>query len=321
MPLADVLQWAEASRCSGRLRVERAGGSLELFIRHRSIVRLEAPRVLPAPMGSLGVQMDEDLPPQASARAVDYLLDVFLHPEGEFTLIPGDTPGDGLVVDLPLTGVVMEGLQYLDEWPAVRARYPSDLAVLTVAEEPAHGLGAVQRGLLACARQSLNLRDAALALGISRPAVLRRTEELRRLGAVEVEGAAVCTGELPTLLRHATALLSERQYDEAAHILRNLLDADPGALPARRLLAKAEHEQLQALRRQYAGDLVPSLRAQGSARANPRDQPVLELINGRDDIAVLVLTSPLREVETLKSIRRLHRAKVIRLHRLDVATT
>jgi len=48
-------------------------------------------------------------------------------------------------------------------------------------------------------------------------------------------------------------------------------------------------------------------------RLSRADREVVELINDRWDVASLVLASPLREVETLKTLRKLHRMEGIEL--------
>ena len=131
MGLPDILQWIDATRGSGVLTIERSAESLWLQVRSRTIVRVSEPPNRPVPLSALG---GDDLPVDVTRLspdlAVEHLYDQFLDSEGRFHFDAKAEPKDGIVVDVALVELLMESLRLLDEWPAVQARFPTEVGHL-----------------------------------------------------------------------------------------------------------------------------------------------------------------------------------------------
>jgi len=215
--------------------------------------------------------------------------------------------------------LVMEGLRHLDELPSLLAAYPDDGARLGLTAQPVprdvHPMG---HHVLLCAKERLSLGEARLRLGVSRPALLRRMRELHTQGLLAVEGSDGRVDPVSRLISQAAVLLRERQFEEAAIVFSTLLASDPSDVRLRRMLQDAEREQVAALYTELhplaVARLTDSLALRGR-RLTRTEREVAERINGRWDVSSLVLSSPLREVETLKSLRRLVRLGVVALER------
>ena len=118
------------------------------------------------------------------------------------------------------------------------------------------------------------------------------------------------------LVGQAIILLRERQFDEAAHVFSALLAADPSAVQVKQLFREAETKQIESLYQDLppSAVVVPLESGTGDRnRLTASDCQVLDRVNGRWDVSVLVLASPLREVETLKSLRKLLNLRFIKL--------
>ena len=92
----------------------------------------------------------------------------------------------------------------------------------------------------------------------------------------------------------------------------------PTAVQVKQLFREAESKHVEALYDALPPSAVVVLRdseAANNLRLTRSDREVLDRINGRWDVSVLVLASPLREVETLKSLRKLVNLRVIELRR------
>jgi hypothetical protein len=155
---------------------------------------------------------------------------------------------------------------------------------------------------------------------VSRPAILRRVEALRDLGLAEVEGVAAQPDPVARLISQAQALVAQRQFDEASIVFKALLAADPSDRRVRALLREAEREQLAALYEELSPVAVPvlvggpaSLETPAGRRLSSADREVAGRVNGRWDVASIALASPLREVETLKALRKLGRLGLVAL--------
>jgi hypothetical protein len=210
----------------------------------------------------------------------------------------------------------MESMRLLDEWPRLDRAYPEDSMrpAVTTPEAPSE-LTVVQEAVLRSVRRNQTLAETRMTLGLSRPALLRRLDELRVLGYVTVDGAPSAGDLSGRLVSQAQKLMKEKQFDEAAHVFGALLSSDPTALPVRALLREAEREHVLWLYDEIPAHSVPKLVRKDLDRRTltHADRELLDRINGVWDVAVLVLSSPLREVETLKTLRKLCRLRAIEL--------
>jgi hypothetical protein len=325
-PLPDLLQWLDQSRRGGVLEVEVAGAApfwMEVHDRH--VVAGARPAADRSGLATLArwhqAERPEALWPEACAdRIVDLFLPGVL---GRFTFADG-TAGfeNGVPLALGLGQVTLEGLRRLDEWPQLDGRYRSDSALLSPGDASRAGPRTpMQRALVEAARRRLSLGETRLALGLSRPAMLRRTEALRELGLVQVDGAVPDADPVARLVDQAQALVAERQFEEAGIVFRSLLAADPSDRRVRALLREAEREHVAALYEELSPVAIPVLvasaargsEAPGGRRLTATDEEVASRVNGRWDVASIALASPLREVETLKVLRRLVRLGIVEL--------
>lgn len=322
-PLADLLQWLDQSRRSGVLEIDTGEGApFWLQFADRRIVASARPPGEPAGLGSLaGWQHSE--PPQTlwPEACADRMVDLFLAPSHGRFMLADDAAGydDGVPLDLGLGQMTLEGLRRLDEWPGLDRRYPSESALLC-ADQGGRPRTPGQRALLEAARRRVSIAEARLALVVSRPAILRRIEALRELGFAHVEGVAAQADPVSRLVDQAQALVAERQFDEASIVFKSLLAADPSDRRVRALLREAEREQVAALWEELSPVAVPvllggagSLETPAGRRLSATDREVAGRVNGRWDVASIALACPLREVETLKALRKLLRLGLVDL--------
>jgi tetratricopeptide (TPR) repeat protein len=326
-PLSDLFQWLDQSRRAAVLEIDTADGApFWIEFRDRRIVASARPPGEPTGLGTLAgwrpTERLEVLWPEACA---DRIVDLFLTPaHGRFTL-QDEAAGfdDGVPLDLGIGQMTLEGLRRLDEWPELDRRYPSDGALLC-ADHAGRPRTPGQRALLEAARRRVSLAEARLALALSRPAVLRRVEALRELGLAHVEGVAGHADPVSRLVDQAQALVAQRQFDEAAIVFRSLLAADPADRRVRNLLREAERDQVAALYEELSPIAVPRLLGGADSLASPAgrrlgatDREVAARVNGRWDVASIALACPLREVETLKALRKLARLGIVGLEDRD----
>jgi DNA-binding Lrp family transcriptional regulator len=308
MPLTDLLQWVDAARKNVVIEIARKNGLRSWFVAaDRQVIET----VVPGARGVLAGDGAPDAPgPGLRAVAVEGLLDLFLEIEGEFTLREGSAgPEPGVPVGIHLGFLVMEGLRQLDEWPRIEAEYPNESARLRTSNDAGSAeLSVVQSAIHEAAREGTTLGELRIVLGISRHALLRRVDELRGIGLIEVEGAAQGERDLPSrLIEQASALVRERQYSEAAHVMRSLLASTPNDAHLRRLLEETERQHVSACYEQIAKTDVVRLTAKGGSMTHlGADQAIVEaLARKARSVTGLVLISPLRELETLIGLLRL----------------
>lgn len=314
MALADVLQWVDATNGRVLIDIETAGGHRSWVVADKRMVIGTSP---PPKQGKLAAEQDADGPgPARRAVALARLLDLFLAPSGSFAL-HAEGAGEGFEVpegtvplDVPVAFLLMEGLRLLDEWPAIRDAYPQDNARLAATDRAVGdvSLDPIDEGIRRLAEQAPALGEARLVLGLSRPTLLRRVHRLRNRGLVDVEGTPHGPDVEASIVDQAELLMRQEQYAEAAHVFRTLLASNPTDGRVAALLAESERLFIQDCYRQYGATDVLSLapgvehdRLQGTA------QVIVDCLPRPRALAVLVLVSPLRELETLSTVLRLIR--------------
>ncbi len=320
MSLADLLQWVAATGISGTLFIEREAATIWMQLANRTIVAASSPPTLgvPHPDGHSTDKNGAAMAVGADVLALELLFDQFLDSEDNFRFTKGDAqPEPAVVLDVTIQEFVMQGMRHLDEWPRINELYGSDMSKIHAEEDATSvGLTPIQRAVLGYARKNATLSQARLGLGVSRPSLLRRVEELRVLGRVSVDGTPAGGDLFSKLVGQASILLRERQFDEAAHVFSALLAADPSAVQVKQLFREAETKQVESLYQDLppSAVVVPLESGTGDRnRLTASDCQVLDRVNGRWDVSVLVLASPLREVETLKSLRKLLNLRFIKL--------
>lgn len=298
MSLADVIQWVDARGTRALVTVtDRDGRSTWLVLDARLVV--EAQRPLGRGSLSKGAAV--------KALAKENLLDLFMMSGGTFVLEEDAPPPDaGVELALAAQFLVMEGLRLLDEWPRILETYPTDEARLAATDRGAERLETIDAAIRELALEAPALGEARLVLGLSRPALLRRVDALRARGLVEIEGIPHGPDVEGSLIAQARLLLDARQYAEAAHVFRSLLATNPRDVRVRKLLAEAEQLHCASFYERFAKtDVVTRVADPAGLKLRGADLALLDQLDRPRPVAVLVLTSPLRELETLVSLGRL----------------
>jgi hypothetical protein len=318
MPLADLLQWADSTRARGLLTLARPSGAVWMEIVDRAVVKCVKPAGQSTHSAHLVPDLGSDIELDERWVAMEMLLDQFLDPDDRFRFEPDVlAPESGVVLDLALQELVMTAMQSVDEWPRVRDTYPNGRARIRRMDGPMPpALSAVQLCLLDLGRLEVSLDTARLCLGLSLPALLRNVDILRRLECMRIDGAPDAPDLIEQIVYKTMPLLREKQFDEAAHVFAALLATSPGSQRIREFLRRVEREQI--------ADLYRAVPAQATVRKRPRmalaeiwltdaDREVVTRINDRWDVATLVLTCPMREVDTLKTLRKLKQLEAVEL--------
>lgn len=317
MPLADLLQWVDATRKAALIAIERPDGtSAWMHTADRHVIAASAP----LPEGALASDGRPGAPgPGLRALVVESLLDLFFENSATFVLREGSaSPAPAVAVEISIGFLVMEGLRQIDEWPRLEQTYPDDAARLRAsASADAAELSVIQSHILRAAADAPTLGELRLVLGLSRRALLRRVDELRSIGLVEVEGSGAAPDLPSTLAEQAMVLLRERQFAEAAHVLRALLASSGGDARLARLLAEVERRHVEDCYAQISpSDLVRLAPGPSRHKIATAEQAIVDALADKPrSVAALVLVSPLRELETLVALQRLVKKGIVEIAR------
>jgi hypothetical protein len=343
MPFADLLQWLADARRSGTLAIALEVEERYLrFEEGRKRGLVDEPGLLAAitkqteshmPLSDVlvasGAVDGDALEGAVSAHVEETVLSLFLWPEGRFTF--NEAAGPEAVEWMPpeyhlheaidVRGILMEGMRRLDEWNRIVKVLPSDDVQLH-ALGPSADLPILED--IAAHPEPPTLETLLAEQGDSRYMICEQLVRAFERGLLAVEAGREPSKEsaarrgttVSHLVRAGEALLAEEQHDEAATLLRSALGIDPLRSDARALLRQVRDAQLRELYQSLPPHAVP--RAAGPGRPHmevlsPRERKVLAQINGRWDVAALAVTTAIGELETLRALRTLVRAGVVRL--------
>jgi len=338
-PLPDLLQWLDASRKTGALTLSWDAGHRKIFLLTGQIVATAAPglwerlarvmeqggeakgeRVLallkrgqaaePAVTTAVQQIAEEDL--------LGAFIDLTAAQGGRFhwTEDPDRGEDEWVSMELPLRHVVFETLRRVDEAHEVDRVFPHDHLVVRPAQgavTPSHALGrAVMR--LVAREPTMTLSRVWLALGVSRGVVTRAVYDLLRTGRVVVDGARSPEADpIAEMLEKGAVLLRERQFDAAALVFATLMQRDPGDRRVREFARMVEREHVAALYRELAPVTVFDVTSEPQALAGLRadERSLVGQLQSGWDVSAVVLASPHRELDTLKSLHKLVRQGVV----------
>ncbi len=218
--------------------------------------------------------------------------------------------------EMSLRELLFESLRWVDEQPDVDRALPGDALTVRSRVQPSPRQPLMHRILLTLCAGGQNLGRLRLSLGMSRSATTRRVFELLRAKQVEVEGAPeVVVDPVTDMLEKGAVLVREGQYDAAELVCSALLASDPADRRVREFTRMVQSEHVAALYSELPPLTVPVLVPDPETQSllKPEERQVMANINGSWDVSTLVLASPARELDTLKTLAKLVRMGLLRL--------
>ncbi len=277
----------------------------------------------------VGLVSAETVKEALAIKIRETILDVFLWDSGVFYF--DDAPPaavDELDTSVALADVVREAEFRATAWNAFRGEFPTGAATLVVDEArvPADkGPATVDGRLLALARDGKTIDEIGLALHATDFHLYQRLYALARQGLVRAAPEDVDLTdhleeavEAGDLVARARALLVEGRAEEAELVAARAVELAPGGEAARAVLAEAETSLGDRLRAELlAAPRVPvALVRAADVAALPlssADKYLVSRCDGRRTVRQLVQIAPLKELEVLKTLRRLVGAELVRL--------
>ncbi len=279
-----------------------------------------------------GIVDDDAITKAHAERALDRVLDLFFQEEGSFhfadegstesLLAPPELPKTShFETPLQTRSVLFEGMRRLDEWNRIRAVFTSDYTVVRALDGQPSRNPAWR--LLREVDQPMSCGELCLRLGGSHFEVYQALYRAYQLGLVAPEAAEDeklrddGAGPGVMLVQNAQVLLEERQYNEAAELLMMAANVSPDNREVRTLLTEVRKAHLETLYQEIPPHLTPvrtvELDALGELQLNHRELYLVSRLNGRWDVATLVVATPFGELETLRILSKFLHAGIARL--------
>lgn len=369
MPLPDILQWLASGKHTGTLIISKGAVENKIFFREGVVlsssssdptgflghflvskgviteadlekavaVQAEEKKLLGEILVERGTVGQETLDRMLQLKAEENIYDLFAWEEGQFIFRDGELPDHDLVpLAADVTGLVLEGMQRLDEWDNIRTVIPSvqcvPVAVAPLVTDDELDLG--WRGVLEAVNDDRSVEEICLQthsneffvsrvlyqmaleerLKIVRPRIV--TADRRAALGSEEKSAGPPSAE--TLVAEAHSNLRAGVYEPAARYLRAAASLEP------------HNRELALVVGELEGEIRAGLEADGvelgrvpvlettlddlrSMSFSPEEGFILSRINGTSDIASIIKISPLPELDSMLVFWNLSRSSHIRL--------
>jgi hypothetical protein len=256
-------------------------------------------------------------------KTIDIICDIFLWHEGSFDYEQTEFPASKLIsISIDPISIALEGMRRVDGWNELRTRIhpgaifePTGEPPRANAESDGGGIGPHALALLDGQR---SVEEVLERLPFSRYAILESIWDLVAAGAArpsDVTAAPSRRKRLEMNLAEATGAGQRGEWGKAVQILEGITAVDPDLPGLGEELARSrERLKKEIYETIHPGDVpVVAIGVDALQRLTlgPPDGFVVSRMDGRLSVAEIVRISPLPEIDSLRSIKRLLGAKVI----------
>jgi len=369
MQLEELLQWLSQSKKNGTLeivsgKVEKkiffkegrilssASNKPEEYLGHflvshgliaeeqlnRAIALQEKSRMLLGMiLVSEGAIAEEDLARMLRLKAEESIYDVFSWDEGDFRFLDDELPESAMVpMRVDVTGIVMEGVQRVDEWRRVRKLIPHEqivpVAVVDLSNVP--GVGPGEQRMLSLIDDERTIEEIRLQTHATEYQLCKLLFDQWQLGNVKLvklrgrapsaePSAAAAAG--PVAVPTAGALIAAGQdylalgeLDAALRHLRAARDLEPENPEAQQALLQAEKRIRDEMERAGVSlgsipQVTATMEQLTSSQLSPQEGFMLTRINGSYDIQSILKITPMAQLDALMLFWKLASGGYIRL--------
>jgi hypothetical protein len=364
MQLEELLQWLSQSKKNGTLeivngKVEKkiffkdglilssASNKPEEYLGHflvsrglitdsqlsKAIAMQEQTRMLLGKiLVSHGALTEEDLHGMLRLKAEESIYEIFSWREGDFRFLDDVLP-DGAMVPMRLnvTGIVMEGVQRLDEWKRIRQVIPHEAVVPVglIDFSKASKLGPGERRILELVNDERTIEEIREQTRSTEYQVSKLFFDQYQLGRMKfvklrtaAEPAPPAAGfEVPcaaALLEAGQVYLAQNDHDAALRHLRAARALEPENPDALAALNHAERKIREEIEKSGVSlgsvpQLAASIEQLTAAKLSPQEGFMLTRVNGSYDIQSILKITPMPQLDALMIFWKLASQGYIRL--------
>jgi Domain of unknown function (DUF4388) len=370
MQLEELLQWLSQSKKSGTLEIVHGKTEKKIFFKEglilssasnkpeeylghflmshglinegqlgRAIELQEKSRML---LGMIlvnnGAIAERDLTRMLRLKAEESIYDIFSWAEGDFRFLDDVLPESAMVpMRMDVTGIVMEGVQRVDEWRRIRQVIPNEqmipVAIVDLSTVP--GLGAGEQRILSLIddeRTIEEIRQQTHATEYQTCKLVFDQWQLGRLKLIKLRGArpaanpgtgpagAAAAGPVraESLIQAGRTFLSQGDFDSALRHLRAARALEPENPDTQENLTEAEkrireHIERSGVTLASIPQVTATMEQLTSASLSPQEGFMLTRINGVYDIQSILKITPMPQLDALMLFWKLATFGYIRL--------
>lgn len=295
---------------------------LQKLMRHRSTVGSVKARIVATEMLDYVTLVKYE-----REYAIEILMDLFFCMEGHFHFAADG--GESAVeerqelirLEKPIStrNALMDVMRRMDEWNRIKEVFPSSL---TVVRPMGESDDFIHKSLVAL-QAPIAIGDFCVRLGLGRFSVYQRLYKLHQEGSILIDRMHAekadheALGPVRELIENARVLLNESQYEEARELLATIVNLEPENKEAKELYRALRQRQLTYLYEQIPPHKTPQLTiSRERLQQMPLSHKEIFLggrLNGKWDVGMLVVATSLDELDTLRVLRKLIHAGIVKL--------
>jgi hypothetical protein len=360
MQLEELLQWLSQSKKNGTLEIVHAKTEKKVFFKdglilssasnkpeeylghflvshgliseaqlNRAVELQEQSRTL---LGMIlvknGAIAERDLARMLRLKAEESIYDIFSWAEGDFRFLDDILPESAMVpMRMDVTGIVMEGVQRVDEWRRIRQVIPDEqmipVAIVDLSSVP--DLGPGDRRILGLVDDQLTIEEIRQQTHATEFQVCKlffdqyqaghlKLVKLRSGGSRNAAGALTAEA----LIEAGRTFMKEGDFDVSLRHLRAAKALEPDNQEAQQVLTQAEKKIREYIEK--AGvtlgsipQVTATMEQLTSSQLSPSEGFMLTRINGTYDIQSILKITPMVQLDALMLFWKLAQVGYIRL--------
>lgn len=281
----------------------------------------------------MGAISEEDLSRLLMLKAEESIWDLFTWPEAEFRFLDGEQQGMTMVpLWLDVTGIILEGVQRVDEWGRIREVIPNgDCIPVSVTQLVADEERPYDQYILDLVNDDRTIDEICVESHAAEFHVCKAIFEQAKIGAIKVikprrlkpATAPSLTTEIPilssdALLARAKENQAAGRYDQVMRFARAATNLEP---ENRRIAGEVKQIEEALARHVASGGTTPQavpvlakpLQELTSVAFSPQEGFILSRINGTYDIASIQKISPMPPIDSQLVFLKLVQGGYVRL--------
>lgn len=359
MQLEELLQWLSQSKKNGTLEIVHGKTEKKVFFKdglimssasnkpeeylghflvshglineaqlNRAVELQEQSRTL---LGMIlvknGAIAERDLTRMLRLKAEESIYDIFSWAEGDFRFLDDTLPESAMVpMRMDVTGIVMEGVQRVDEWRRIRQVIPDEnmipVAIVDLSSVP--DLGPGERRILALVDDQITIGEMREQTHVTEFQICKLFFDQYQAGHVKLvklrSGGGGASGALTAaaLIETGRALMKEGDFDSSLRHLRAAKALEPDNQDAQQVLTQAEKKIREYIEKSGVTlvsipQVTATMEQLTSSQLSPSEGFMLTRINGTYDIQSILKITPMAQLDALMLFWKLAQVGYIRL--------
>lgn len=275
----------------------------------------------------IGAVTEDDLLEMLERKCTQTVFSIFLWEEADFRFLDHQLPAVRLIpTSIAAETLVKEGETWKEDWKRLSQEYPSPTIRFARTNNVFYS-SASEDPLLISIYELVDghrtIAEIAMQTHASYHRILQALDLLRRKNVISVAGVGESQKTPPAIIISAEQLLQTAReklafgkWEEAINLFQYILLRDPENAQARSLISQAEKQLTLAIYEELIQpDSIPRLIRSTTEllkdRFDAEESFLITRINGRWSVRTILTVTPLREVDSLRALKRLLDRKII----------